>query len=187
MVIIQLIIMSKDLSHLRDSLRKTMSKAWEDPAFKAFKDVLSEIMEIATKDDFRDCMSGKMPDDIKGEIFYKCKVCYLPAPVTCLTLVARKYGLDKKFEEAWKAIPRQLKQELMGIENLWTKNDRAMAEAVAGTLDISGLYHLCVQAEYTEVSKRLGMDFVPTVYRDCMSCVAKYTNLAAAYKKMWGK
>lgn len=179
--------MPDDLSHLRKSLRKKMSEAWDDPAVTAFKDALSELMGTATKDDFRDCMSGKMPADIKGEIFYKCKICDLPAPVTCLTLVARKYGLDKNFEKAWKDVPEHLKKELMGIEDLWTKSDRALAEAVAGTLDLSELYHLCVNADFADVSKRLGMDIVPTSYRDCMSCVAKYKNLGTAYKKMWGK
>jgi len=179
--------MPKDLSRLRESLRKTMSKAWENPAAKPFKDTLSELMEIATRDDFRDCLSGKMPLGVEGEIFYKCKVCYLPAPITCLTLVARKHGLDKKFEEAWKGVPESLKKELMGIEDLWTKSDRILAEAVAGTLDLSELYHLCVDSEYEEVQKRLAIPILPGTYRECMSCVAKYKDLAAAYKKMWGK
>ena len=179
--------MSQDLSHLRESLSKKMSKAWEDPGVDHFKDTLSELMEKATKDDFRDCLSGKMPPSVEGEIFYKCKICYLPAPITCLTLVARKYGLDAKFEKAWKEVPESLKKELMGIEDLWTKSDRALAEAVAGTLDLSELYHLCVDDEYEEVQKRLGMPILPATYRECMSCVAKYKNLAAAYKKMWGK
>lgn len=177
----------KDLSHIRRDMSKIMSKVWADPEVEPFKEALSELMEKATKEDFRDCLSGKMPENIRGEIFYQCKICALPAPVTCLTLVARKYGLEVKFKKAWEAVPSVLKKELMGIENLWTDSDRALAAAVSGNLDISELYHQCVNAEYGEVAKVLGMEIVPETYRDCMSCVAKYTDLAKAYKKLWGK
>lgn len=176
----------KDLSHIRKEMSKNMSKVWADPEVEPFKDVLSELMEKATKEDFRSCLSGKIPEDIRGEIFYQCKICTLPAPVTCLTLVARKYGLESKFKNAWKAVPIVLKKELMGIENLWTESDRALAAAVSGKLDISDLYHQCVNADYDEVAKVLDMEAVPATYRDCMSCVAKYTDLAKAYKKLWG-
>jgi hypothetical protein len=168
-------------------MRDKMSKAWEDPAVKAFKTVLSEIMDKATKDDFRSCMEGRVPEDIRGEIFYRCKICWLPAPITCITLVARKYGLEEKFRSAWQNVPETLKKELMDIEQLWTNHDRALAQAVTGKLNISELYNLCVNDEYEEVQKRLNMPFRPAAYRECMSCVAKFTNLAKAYKKMWGK
>jgi hypothetical protein len=164
-----------------------MTKAWEDPSVKAFKTVLSEIMSKATREDFSSCIEGRVPPGVHGEIFYRCKICWLPAPVTCLTLVARKYGLEEKFTSAWKDVPESLKKELMGIEQLWTKNDRALAQAVSGNLNISELYHLCVNDEYAEVQKILNMPFTPAAYRECMSCVAKFKDLAKAYKKMWGK
>lgn len=179
--------MPQDLSDLRENLRRKMENAWKDPTIQPFKDSLMELMETATREDFRDCLSGKMPPDIQGEIFHRCKMCALPAPITCLSLVAHKYGLGKKFEEAWKKVPESLKKELMGIENLWTKNDRALAEAVAGSLSLSELYHLCVNDEYGEVQNRLQMPFTPESYRECMSCVARYGDLATAYKRMWGK
>lgn len=168
-------------------MRTTMTDAWSLPEVQDFKKVLAEIMDVATKDDFRSCMEGRVPEHIHGEIFYKCKICWLPAPITCITLVARKYGLEDKFKRAWKEVPEAFKKKLMGIEDHWTKHDKALAETVAGRLKISELYRLCVNDEYKEVQTQLGMPFTPMAYRECMSCVAKFTALANAYKQMWGK
>jgi len=179
--------MGEDLSHLRKDLRERMSTIWAHPALVEFRKVLSDLMDKATRDDFRNCLKGKIPPDIEGKIFYKCKECSLPAPITCLVLVARKYGLGRKFEEAWEKVPEDIKKELRGIDDLWTDADRALAEAVAGSLDISELYHLCVEGEFMEVARRLDIPFTPTNYRDCMSCVAKFKDLSTAYRKMWGK
>jgi len=179
--------MPKDLSHIRESLSKKMKDVWKNPEMQDFRDALSEVMTKATQEDFRACMSGKIPDDIRGEIFYRCKICALPAPITCLTLVAKKYNLDKKFADAWTKVPEQLKKDMMGIEALWMEADRTLAESVSGNLELSRFYNLCVNSKFEEVAAELGMEVVPITYRDCMSCVAKYTDLAKAYKRMWGK
>lgn len=180
--------MPEDLSGLRKKISDTLSSAWAKKEVRAFKRVLEEVWTEEGKRAYSACMEGRLPPGEEEKIcIYKCYQLRTNSAMVCLFLAAKAIGLGDKFIKAWKDVPKELKAALLGVETLWTKDDKALVKRALKSLDIPRLYRLCANGKYDDVTAELGLPFTPPNYRTCLSCVAGAKDVGTILKGLWGE
>jgi hypothetical protein len=180
--------MPEDLSGLKKKISDTLSDAWAKPEVRRFKNMLEDVFTEEGKRAYSSCMEGHLPPgEVEKLCIYKCYQLRTNCSMVCLFLAAKAIGLGDKFIKTWKDVPKELKEALLGVETLWSKEDKALVKGALKGLDIPRLYRLCANGEYSVVTAELGLPFTPPNYRTCLSCVATAKDVGAILKGLWGE
>ena len=178
--------MPEDLTELKKKISNTLSSAWAKKEVRAFKRVLEEVFTEEGKKAYSSCMEGHLPPGEAEKIcIYKCYQLRTNCSMVCLFLAAKAMGIGDKFIKSWKDVPKELKEALLGVETLWTKEDKALVKGALSGLDIPRLYRLCANGKYGEVTAELGLPFTPPNYKTCLSCVATAKDVGGILKGLW--
>ena len=178
--------MVEDLTGLKKKISDTLSGAWAKKEVRAFKRVLEEIFTEEGKKAYSDCMEGHLPPGEAEKIcIYKCYQLRTNCSMVCLFLAAKAMGIGDKFIKSWKDVPKELKEALLGVEALWTKEDKALVKEALSSPDIPRLYRLCANGKYDDVTMELGLPFTPPNYKTCLSCVATAKDVGGILKGLW--